>query len=213
KMSDAERLQIIKAFARREILNISNADLLLYGFDLAAAADDDDAVVESISDLKPTMSKASQFQKNGRALRLKPDGSDAVIMDHASNAFNPDGSVKHGFPCADQEWNWKGKVKRRADAEKTIPVRQCTECFTVHRPTPACPACGFVYPTHSRTVEQVDGELVEVTREQMQQVVKNERRIQGQAETLTELIELGKRRGMKNPRAWAKHVMKGRMRK
>lgn len=213
KMSDAERLRIIKAFARREVLNISNADLLLYGFDLAAAADDEDAVVESISDLKPTMSKAMQFQKNGRALRLKPDGSDAVIMDHASNAFNPDGSVKHGFPCADQEWNWKGKVKRKADAEKTIPVRQCTECFTVHRPTPKCPACGFVYPTNSRTVEQVEGELVEVTREQMQQVVKNERRIQGQAETLTDLIELGKRRGMKNPHGWARNVMKGRKRK
>lgn len=211
KMDDATRNRIIKAFARRELLCITNADLLLYGFDLAAAADDDNAVVESISDLKPTMSKAMQFQKNGRALRLKPDGSDAVIMDHASNAFNPDGSVKHGFPCADQVWNWKGREKRKGEAaEKTIPVRQCSQCFFVHRPSPACPSCGFVYPIASRVLEEVEGELVEITREEAAQVAKQERQVQGRAQTLGELVELGRRKGYKNPHAWAKKVIQGR---
>lgn len=212
KMNDAERIRIIKAFARRDLLCITNADLLLYGFDLAAAADDENAVVETISDLKPTMSKAMQFQKNGRALRAKPDGSKAVIMDHASNAFNPDGSVKHGLPCADQVWQWKGRERRKSAAEKTVPVRQCSTCFFVHRPSPQCPSCGFVYPIASRVLEEVEGELVEVTREQLAQVAKAERQVQGRAQTLPELIELGKRRGMKNPHAWAKHVIKGRKR-
>lgn len=214
KMDDATRTRIIKAFARRELLCVTNSDLLLYGWDLAASADDDNAVVETISDLKPTMSKAMQFQKNGRGLRLKPDGSIAVIMDHASNAFNPDGSVKHGFPCADQVWNWKGSDKRKGEGkEKTIPVRQCSQCFFVHRPSPACPSCGHVYPIASRVLEEVEGELVEVTREQAAMIAKKERQVQGKAQTLPELIELGKRKGYKNPRAWAMKVMNGRKRK
>lgn len=209
KMDDATRTRIIKAFARRELLCLTNADLLLYGFDLAASSDDDNAVVESISDLKPTMSKAMQFQKNGRALRLKPDGSDAVIMDHASNAFNPDGSVKHGFPCADQVWNWKGRDKRKGDGkERTIPVRQCGSCFFVHRPSPACPSCGNVYPIASRVLDQVEGELVEVTREQLAKVARAERQVQGRAQTFEGLLELERRKG--NKRGWADRVWIGR---
>lgn len=214
EMNDEERTKIIKAFARREILNITNADLLLYGFDLAAASGDRKAVIETISDLKPTMSKAMQFQKNGRALRAKPDGSRAVIMDHASNAFNPDGSVKHGLPCAEQQWQWRGREKKRGgEAEKTIPVRQCPTCFMCHRPTPQCPACGHVYEINSRVLEQVDGELLHIDKDALRDVKKAERQLQGRAESLADLVALGKRKGYSNPHAWARKVMEGRSKK
>lgn len=212
-MTDAERVKIIKAFARREILNITNADLLLYGFDLASASGDRNAVIESLSDLKPTMSKALQFQKNGRALRTKPDASKAVIMDHAGNAFNPDGSAKHGMPCAPQQWQWRGRIKKQGAAERLTPVRQCGQCYFAHRPAPACPNCGTVYQVNGRQLEHVDGELVQVDKETLREVVKNERRLQGQAQTMGELVELGKRRGMNNPYGWAKNVYKARKRK
>lgn len=210
-MTDAERDKIIKAYARREILNISNCDLLLYGFDLAQSSGDPNAVVESISDLKPTMSKAMQFQKVGRALRMKD--YPAILCDHAGNTFNPDGSVKHGRPIDPVDWQWRGRVKRLGEGkEKTIPVRQCSQCFMVHRPSPQCPACGFVYPIADRMVEQVEGELVEVTRDQLAGIAKQERMVQGQARTLPELIELGKRKGVKNPVFWARKVMEWRKR-
>jgi len=42
---------------------------------------------------------------------------------------------------------------------------------------------------------------------------KQARREQGSAQTMEDLIAVGMRRGMKNPRAWAFHVMKGREQK
>ena len=206
-MSDAERDKIIKAYARREILNLSNCDLLLYGFDLAQSSGDPNAVVESISDLKPTMSKAMQFQKVGRALRYKD--YPAIICDHAGNTFHPDGSVKHGRPIDPVDWQWRGRSKRLGEGkEKTIPVRQCSQCFMVHRPSPQCPACGFVYPIAARTIEEVDGELVEVTRDQLANIAKQERMIQGKADTFEALLELERRKGHK--RGWAERVWIGR---
>jgi len=206
-MSDSERDKIIKAYARREILNISNCDLLLYGFDLAQSSGDSNAVVESISDLKPTMSKAMQFQKNGRALRYKD--YPAILCDHAGNTFNPDGSVKHGRPIDPVEWQWRGREKKLGEgSEKTIPVRQCGQCYMVHRPSPQCPSCGYVYPVAGRTIEEVEGELIEVTRDQLQAVAKQERKVQGMADSYEALLELERRKGAS--RGWADHVWASR---
>lgn len=208
-MTDAERTAIVKAYARREIWNITNADLLLYGWDLAAASGDDSAVVESISDAKPTMSKSGQKQKDGRGLRIKPEP--LVLMSHAGNHFGADGQAKHGLPCTPVDWNWKGRQKGIGEPkEKTIPCRQCPVCFFVMRPTPCCVSCGHVFEVASRVLENVEGDLVEITRDQLKDVVKSERMLQGMAKTLPELIELGKRRNIKNPHAWAKHVLRSR---
>jgi hypothetical protein len=52
----------------------------------------------------------------------------------------------------------------------------------------------------------VDGELVELQR-------REQRREQGSAQSLQDLIALGHQRGYKNPAAWAKHVLAGRQNK
>lgn len=209
-MSDDERKAIIKAYAKRELYCVTNSDLLLYGFDLAASSGYKDAVIEAISDLKPTMSKAMQKQKDGRGLRYKPDP--LILMSHAGNHFGPDGQPKHGLPCSEVDWQWKGRQKRVSASERSVPVRQCPTCYFVHRPTPSCPSCGHVYEINSRVVEEVEGDLIEVTREQLAQVAKQERMLQGKAQTLEELVLLGKRKGYKNPHGWARQVMKGRRR-
>lgn len=206
-MSDAERDKIIKAYARREILNISNCDLLLYGFDLAQSSGDPNAVVESISDLKPTMSKAMQFQKIGRALRMK--NYPAILCDHSGNTFNPDGSVKHGRPIDPVDWQWQGRVKKLGEGkEKTVPVRQCAKCYGVMRPCPVCIFCGERFPIADRMIETVEGELIEVTREQAAQVAKQERMVQGQSRDYEDLLELERRKGAK--KGWADQVYLGR---
>lgn len=212
-MDDAERTRIVKAFARREVKVLTSVDLLLAGFDMAQASGDPNAVIESMSDLRPTKSRPTQTQKIGRATRVKPDGSEAILIDHASNCFHPDGSINHGPPDHCPPWNWKGREKgEREGKEKTIPCRQCPVCFFVMRPTPACVSCGHVFEVKSRVLETVEGELVEVTREQLQGIQKDERKVQGQAKTLPELIELGRRKGVKNPAFWAKKIMEGRKR-
>ncbi len=210
KMADDEIKRRIKAFARRELLTLVSKDLCIFGFDLAASAGMD-VTVEALTDGRPTESLPLQLQKWGRGLRRKKDP--CWIFDHAGNSISADGSLKHGYPDDDRNWNLEREEKRsREGKEKTIPVRQCGQCYMVHRPSPQCPACGFVYPIADRTIEEVEGELVEVTREQLAGIAKDERQVQGRAQTLPELIELGKRKGYKNPRAWAMKVIGGRRR-
>jgi hypothetical protein len=60
-------------------------------------------------------------------------------------------------------------------------------------------------PQETRELKVVEGELEELQRQQ--------RREQGSAQTLQQLIALGQQRGYKNPVAWAKHLMAARQAK
>lgn len=211
-MDDSDRNKLIKAWARREINVISSVNLFLAGFDAAQASGDDKAVVESMSDGRPTKSRPVQTQKIGRTTRVKPDGSDAIIFDHSCNTFHPDGSIHHGTPDMAITWQWRGREKKGpgGSGERAIPVRQCEVCYFVSRPSEVCPACGHRHEIKSRMVEEVEGELFTVTREELRGVQKQERQLQGKAQTLDELVAHGRRKGYKNPHAWASKVMAGR---
>lgn len=197
-MDDDERARLIRAFARRELLVLTSVDLLTFGFDLASAAQMD-VTVECMSDLGPTQSLAKQMQKWGRVLRMKQEP--ALIFDHAGNAG------RHGMPDDAREWSLSGRVKREGGGEKSEPVRQCPKCYYVHRPTPTCPACGFEYPIQSRELDEVEGELSEVTS------APRFANVQGMTRDLDDLIALGRKKGMRFPEAWAAKVMTARMAK
>jgi hypothetical protein len=152
-MHDWDIQKIIMAFARRELLNISSCALVAFGFDLSQASGMD-VTVESSSDLSPCKSLPYQMQKWGRPMRMKD--YPAFFFDHVGNYLH------HGSPDEDREWTLEAKPKRGGNAEPTQPVRQCPECYMVHRPSPECPGCGFVYPIQSRMVDEVEGELSEV---------------------------------------------------
>jgi superfamily II DNA or RNA helicase len=192
-MDGDERSRRIKAFARRELHVLTSVDLLTFGFDLASAAQMD-VTIEAMSDLRPTKSLSLQLQKWGRVLRMKQNP--ALIFDHAGNCDI------HGMPDDDRKWSLEGRQKRKGgNAEPTIPVRQCGACYMVHRPSPTCPGCGFVYPIKSRMVDEVDGELSEV----LERRAKVEKKMQqGRAKTLPELMALGYSRGR------ALHVLRAR---
>ena len=199
-MKDDERARIIKAFARRELHVLANCSLLTFGFDLASAAQMD-VTIESMSDLSPTKSLPWQLQKWGRVLRRKD--SPALIFDHAGNVD------RHGLPDDDREWSLDGKAKRAGSSERTIAHRQCPgPCFNVQRPAPTCSRCGKAFEVASRTVEEVDGELAEVTERARKVAVRRE---QGRAQTLDELLAVAAREGRKP--GWARHVYEARQRK
>jgi hypothetical protein len=61
-----------------------------------------------------------------------------------------------------------------------------------------------------RGPEQVDGQLVEVDEAALR---RQRNREQAAATTLEQLIEVGRKRGMKNPRGWATHVLRARQSK
>ena len=74
-----------------------------------------------------------------------------------------------------------------------------------------CRSCGHTFPREAREVRQVSGELKEVTAEGL--IAARRRQEQGGARTFEALVALGKMRGMKQPHAWASHVMKARSKK
>jgi hypothetical protein len=66
-----------------------------------------------------------------------------------------------------------------------------------------CPDCGHEFTPERRELQTVEGELVEVQR-------REAKREQATASTLEDLIQIGTRRGMKNPAGWARHVLAAR---
>jgi hypothetical protein len=73
-----------------------------------------------------------------------------------------------------------------------------------------CPECGHHFRPERRSYAVVAGELKELSARELGQQRKRE---QQQATSLEELIALGVRRGMKNPRGWARHVLAARQTK
>ena len=128
--------------------------------------------------------------------------SNCVILDHVGNCF------RHGLPDDDREWSLEGRDKAtRAKTDDAAPVRQCEQCYTVHRPAPRCPACGFLYPSQAREIEEVAGTLEQVDPMEIRRIAKA---AQAKAKSLDDLIALGRARGYKNPYGWASFVWKAR---
>lgn len=172
---------------------VANCGLYIEGLDQTA--------IGCVIDLAPTQSLTRYLQKIGRGLRPHPGKTDCIVLDHAGNV------ARHGMPQADREWTLDGKKKRarKADDGQDVNVQVCEKCYSVHEPSPVCPVCGHVAPIKERKeMEQIDGNLIEVTDEQMEIARKQARIMQGKAQTVEELMKQGK------SRMQAQHIIKAR---
>ena len=115
------------------------------------------------------------------------------------------------MPCEEREWTLEGrKCSKKSDDSAGITIKQCEKCYAVYRPAPACPYCGHVPETQHREVQEVEGELREIDPAELRRQQKRE---QGAAHTVEALTELRRKRGMKNPAGWARHVYNARVAK
>lgn len=190
-IDDAERDKAITDFAAGRVLVLCNCSLVAEGFDLASIAQSD-ATIDCLVDLAPTESLVNAMQRWGRVLRPGP-GKVAVILDHAGNV------LRHGLPDDERDWSLEGRKKRkRGEADNTpdVHVMTCEMCFSVHRPAPSCPVCGYQYPIQDRKIEQIEGELVELTDEDRAAMIRQQRQAQGKAQTVDDLMaQMGYSRG------------------
>jgi superfamily II DNA or RNA helicase len=189
-MTGPQREAVLADFAAGKLLVICNVQLLVVGVDIPA--------IEVVQWLRPTKSLVIFMQGNGRGLRPHKGKDALIIFDHVGNC------LRHGLPDDDREWSLEGKEKgkRKAAAEDEVKVKQCGQCWAVFRPGPqVCPSCGApVAGSPQRELEVVDGELRKVDKLAMRKEQKKE---QGQARTLEDLVALGMRRGMQKADAWA----------
>lgn len=190
-----ERDNAIKDFERGQTLVLSNVELFGEGFDLPA--------IEAAILLRPTKSLGLHLQQCGRVLRPNSGKVEAIILDHAGN------TQRHGLPDEDRTWSLDGRPRSKKSGDGPhASVRICPKCFAAqYSGKPACGFCKHVFAIDSRQVDQVDGELVEVDPSALRQQRARE---QGGAQSLQDLIDLGRRRGYRHPERWAHHVFQAR---
>jgi DNA repair protein RadD len=198
-LSPEVRAERVNGLANGDLQILTSCDIISEGFDLPK--------VTTAILLRPTQSLSLHLQQIGRVLRPSENKPRAYILDHVGNC------LRHGFAEEPREWSLDG-IKRKTKREQEDDVekyKQCPTCFAVHLPAPACPQCGHTYEIKPRKLEEVDGTLteLEVNFEAMR-IKREERQTQGRAQSLHDLIALGKSRGYKNPQAWARFVFKGR---
>lgn len=182
------------------IHGLVSADLISEGTDIPG--------VTAAIFLRPTKSLGLYIQQAGRALRtVFADGYDlstregrlaaiaagpkpvAYIIDHVGN------TLRHGLVDAPREWSLEGRVKKKGkkkDAdEPRIDFVQCPQCFRVSEPTPVCGGCGHVFPVKQggRNLEQVDGELQEITPEMRAAMEAKDRLRQRSAQAAAKSVE------------------------
>jgi superfamily II DNA or RNA helicase len=152
-------------------------DVVSEGFDVPAASV---AIL-----LRPTKSLGLYLQQVGRVLRPAPGKQAALILDHVGNV------TRHGFPDDHRDWTLDDGIKRTAGTAAPS-VRTCPECYAAFKPQPICPVCGTQCAPKARAIRQTDGQLLELTRDAVR---RSQRRDQGQARTLQQLLTLAAQRG------------------
>lgn len=192
-----QREQLIASFGAGSLQVLVSVDVISEGTDVPAAAV---AVL-----LRPTQSEGLYLQQVGRVLRPAPGKAHALILDHVGNVH------RHGFPDDHREWSLDDARKRVRTLSGQAPsVRTCEQCFAAFKPAPICPMCGAIAQPSAREIKQRDGELQELTRQAIEHARIRNRRQQGAARTLPELMAIAKQRGY-SP-AWAYKVHNARSR-
>jgi DNA repair protein RadD len=197
-----DRDAMLARFESGETLVLTSCEIVSEGFDLPA--------IETAILLRPTASTSLYLQQVGRALRPFEGKEYATILDHVGNC------ARHGFPDDEREWSLEGIKRRAKNADgNAAGIRTCPKCYALHRPLPICPQCGYAYTTKERAeMEQIEGELVEITREQRELMKKRahvtRKKEEWDCHTVEELAELGRSRGYKFADAWAERLFKAR---
>lgn len=208
EMSDAQRTDVNKRLRSGQLDGAATVDLVSEGYDLPD--------LTCCIMLRPTASEALFLQQVGRVMRPAAGKEFCYLLDHVGNVGSiQDGEFrrKHGMPNEEREWSLDGKPKGKGKkkAEKVIDVFQCPKCYLAHMPAPTCPACGHLYEVKVRNIEEVDGELHQLTPEVLEAMKKQKQSEVSGARALEDLERIALERGYKP--GWAKAVHESRKRK
>ena len=196
-----ERKRIVEDFRSGKIKVLCNCDLISMGFDMPD--------IGCVLMARLTQSAALYVQQSGRAMRFKK-GKTAIIIDAVGNY------TRFNLPDVPYEWSLEEGIKlpKRMDDQGNFTLRVCMNCYRAFKTAPVCPFCGQTYEMHHREIKAHEEiELKRITQEEaerMAEIRKNQRREQGKARSFEELVEIGRKRQMRNPAGWAYYVMKGR---
>lgn len=143
----AEQDRLFAALESGKLKVLCQCELISEGIDIPT--------VSGALMLRPTQSIVVWLQQLGRALRPKPDGSKAIILDFVGNA------LKLGLPTDQREWSLNGKSKRAKDAPS---LKVCKECYAANPVTAReCECCGHEFEVKdAKELATIDGILREL---------------------------------------------------
>lgn len=202
-MKSTERDRAINGYADGKFKLMCNVGLVSEGFDVPAT--------KYIGLARISNSLVFNWQASGRALRLDPIYPRAVICDHAGNA------LRLGLlPDSDVSWSLDTPVKtgkKNTDAGEN-PIWQCEECFCLNYSfQKTCSNCGTEKPVKTKAIQEVDGKLTKLEKEELKRREAEKRRYEeGMCRDYADFYHLGVARGYKNPSGWAKIRMRARRR-
>lgn len=186
-MDDAERDRLIFGMAEGTVQGLVSVDVISEGTDIPVA--------EVAILLRPTQSEALFLQQVGRVLRPAEGKTYGLIIDHVGNTGRWVGGQfvrNHGLPDDERAWSLAGRRRRKraeAEEEKAPPIRQCPQCYAVHDPAARCPECGHVYATAAGALPvTAEGELREVTADAAGAARIEQRRQQGRAQSVEQMV-------------------------
>ncbi len=196
-LTDNERHEMLQRFVTGKTHVLANVQLLIEGVDIPA--------IEVVQWLRPTKSLIVWMQGNGRGLRPSHGKERLLILDHVGNWSQPG----FGMPDDNRIWTLEGrKARTKREQVESFDVRQCPMCYSVYRAAlNECPKCHAAAEKTQREIEIIDGQLQKI---EIDAARKQQRREVGQARTLHDLINIGIRKGMKNPAGWAAHTVAAR---
>lgn len=154
--------------------------------------------------LRPTQSETLYIQQSCRCLTPR-EGKRAIIIDYVGNCYT------HGMPTETRRYDLQPSKIRNASREPDVVVRECKKCFRVYKGgDKICPYCGHDNGKTKKEIEQeAKAELERVT-----EIKRRQARMEvGMARSEAALVEIGKRRGYKNPVYWARMILASRSRK
>jgi superfamily II DNA or RNA helicase len=153
------RAQIIKDFSVGKYQVLSNCQVFTEGFD----SPEIDCVILAGA----TKSITKYLQSAGRGLRVKPDGGDCLILDHAGNV------LRHGLLDEDHSWSLENTKLEERDTEKKEKEAEdkevkekkdfrCASCGNIFKGQGICPKCGTPLPQFAKDMETARGELIQL---------------------------------------------------
>lgn len=193
---EAERESIMERFRKGEFRILCNCNLISEGITLPEC--------DCCLLLRPTQSETLYIQQACRCLTPRK-GKRATIIDYVGNCY------AHGTPTERREYSLDPQPKRNPLRKPEVLCRECKSCLLVYKGNDRiCPYCGH---DNGKTKAQIEAdEKAELERFEAEKR-KAARREVAMAKTESALVEIGIRRGYRNPRYWAKSIIEARRRK
>lgn len=181
---DVDRNRIWGDLDRRNIRGVSSVGVISVGWDHPA--------VDCLISARKTASLGLWKQMLGRGSRPHPGKKNFLVLDHVGNSHY---HAPYGLFESAVDWQLDGEAVNRSN-EKSISVSTCKRpalvngemkmpCYATFKTGPTeCPYCGLVLLKEARKIEQVAGDLQEITSQPPAVRKENERIVRAVYESL-----------------------------